>query len=287
MTERGDFRSIYTVLVDTPEFTDLPPEAQLVWFHLKLKMGPAGIDVIPAAEHVLSDTTGIPCEGVADAIEILSQRGFLARERNVLWLRNALKFEPSRNLDNDNHKKSIRKHISSLPKLGIVNDFADYYNLDRPFPKVIPSGYHRDTLPDHGRRSTEDGVLKTEDGKSTPSPREDVENSDPLLDWLNGHGSLVADCPLIKDPRARTSLHANFGPPEMRANAWKKPDGTSVPPGERPRILAAALLSYAGEGKRDVVVSEFAGLLRRAIRDECETPTGAGRKATDLSHWED
>lgn len=164
MSDRGDYRGIYTVLTETPEFQDLPPEAQLVWFHLKLKLGASGIDVLDAAEAVISERSGIPSEGVADAIEILSTRGWLARDRNVLWLRNALRFEPSRNLKNDNHKKSILAHLQSLPKRKIVNDFAKYYKIELPFPDLMASGYHPDTKP-----ITEDGVRKTEDGGEEPS----------------------------------------------------------------------------------------------------------------------
>lgn len=164
MSDRGDYRGIYTVLTETPEFQDLPPDAQLVWFHLKLRLGASGIDVLDAAEAVISERSGIPSEGVADAIEILSARGWLSRDRNVLWLRNALRFEPSRNLKNENHKKSILAHLRSLPKRKIVNDFAKYYKIQIPFPDLMASGYHPDTKP-----ITEDGVRKTEDGGEEPS----------------------------------------------------------------------------------------------------------------------
>jgi hypothetical protein len=55
----------------------------------------------------------------------------------------------------------------------------------------------------------------------------------------------------------------------MRANAWKRDDGSSVPEAERPRLLALALSGYAAEGKRVLVTNEFAGMLRTTIRSEC------------------
>ena len=183
MAERGDYRAIHTVLLESPEFVDMSAAAQLVWFHLKLRLGATGIDVIPAAEAVLSEATNLPPEDVRNALFELKgeppsegipnpipegipnppRMGWLMRERNVFWLRNALKFEPSRTLTNDNHRKNVMKHLCGLPKLKVVNDFADYYELVRPFPDLSPPPSPPkgipDPLPDHGRteeRNTEE-----------------------------------------------------------------------------------------------------------------------------------
>ena len=207
MTERGDYRAIHTVLLESPEFVDMSAHAQLIWFHLKLRLGATGIDVIPAAEAVLSEATNLPPEDVRNALFELQgespsegipnpipegipnpipegipnpipegipnppRMGWLMRERNVFWLRNALKFEPSRTLTNDNHRKNVMKHLCGLPKLKVVNDFADYYELVRPFPDLSPPPSPQvspppsppkgipDPLPDHGRteeRNTEE-----------------------------------------------------------------------------------------------------------------------------------
>lgn len=159
MTARGEYRPVHTVLLDSPEFLDLSPEAQLVFFHLKLRLGPTGIEVLPAMTAVLSETTGYPPDAIGDAIGDLIGRGWIMVERNVVWLRNGLRYEPSRSISNENHRKSVEKHIAGLPKLKIVNDFADYYDLERPFPDEwdtpchTPS--HADGIPDHGIRNTE------------------------------------------------------------------------------------------------------------------------------------
>lgn len=304
MSERGDYRAIYTVLPDSPEFQSLSPHAQLVWFHLKLALGPTGIDTMTAPEWQIAERSNLEVDQVRAALEELAEpspsdgiphpipKAWLVRERNVLWLRNGLKYEPSRTLTNANHRTSVEKHAAGLPKLRIVNDFCAHYGIDPVFPELwdtpSPTPSPSKGIPDHGngdgerKRSTE-----TENGKSTPSPREVSEKSDPLTEWLGEHAELVADCPLVRDREARKALHAQFGPPEMRANAWKQPDGTAVPPDDRPRILAAALLGYAGEGNSRIIVSEFAGLLRRTIHDEVAEPSHATTGSPDLSHWED
>ena len=176
--DRGEYRSIHTVLVDSPEFIDMSPAAQLVFFQLKLRLGASGIAVIPAVEDVLAEVTGYPPDAIRDAMGDAITHGFLVRERNVLWIRNGLKFEPSRSLANANHVKSIVRYIESLPKLQIVKDFADYYSLNLEWhtqshtPSHTPS--HGDGIPKHG-----DGRRKTEDGDVVASSSSSLSNSPP------------------------------------------------------------------------------------------------------------
>ena len=227
MTERGDYRAIHTVLLESPEFVDMSAHAQLIWFHLKLRLGATGIDVIPAAEAVLSEATNLPPEDVRNALFELQgespsegipnpipegipnppRMGWLMRERNVFWLRNALKFEPSRTLTNDNHRKNVMKHLCGLPKLKVVNDFADYYELVRPFPDLSPPPSPQvspppspqvspppsppkgipDPLPDHGRteeRNTEERNTEERNTEKEKPPYRGAKRKGPLPgDW--------------------------------------------------------------------------------------------------------
>lgn len=283
MGDRGDFRSIYTVLGDDPDFQELGPDAQLVWFHLKLKMGPAGIDTFDAPEAVLEQRSGIPSARVADAMRKLSEGGWLVRQRNILWLRNALRYEPSRNLATPNHRKSIENHLATLPKLAIVNEFAAYYQVAAPFPDVCHADGMGNPSPS---RKTEDGVRKTEDGeqlshtareakpelKAPPHPIPESEPApntpDDLASWLGACAAGLDAFTLYRDVELRTTLLRHYGPPGMRPNAWKRPDGTSVPTEDRPRIFALAAEGYAAEGKAAFVANEFAGMLRTTIRSD-------------------
>lgn len=170
-TDRGEYRAIHTVLLDSPEFLDLSPGAQLVFFHLKLRLGATGIDVLPAAEAQIAETTGLPLTAppngdtntVANTVRELIRTGWLKRERNVLWLRNGLRYEPSRSLNNEKNRKGVENHISTLPKLKIVNDFAEYYGLEKPFPE------------EHRTEHRSEGVGNT-DRTVYPSTDTDTEN---------------------------------------------------------------------------------------------------------------
>lgn len=305
MSDRGDYRAIHTVIVDSPEFMDLSPEAQLVFFHLKLRLGATGIDVVPAAEGVLAESSNLSLEQVRTALSELCGEsptpspsdgiphplpmGWLRRERHVFWLRNALRFEPSRTLSNENHRKNILGHLAGLPKLAIVNDFADYYELPRPFPEVGDTPSPSKGIPDHGDGRTEErknGRTDTDTETACVAPAlesgGDVDEDDRLAQWLNGYSASVADCHLVDSPQVRSTLFQLFGPPGMRARAWELPNGSSVPEAERPRIFAAALLGYAAEGKQRIVTNEFAGVVRKIAEAEIHAASGG-----DLSHWED
>lgn len=146
--QRGEYRGIYTALLHSPEFEALPPHARLVLLVLKIKLGPSGIGVVYTEElealtalDMLRDVTA-DCAGflnVPSALEVLTRtpdtdRPWIYRSRSVVWLRNGLRFEPTFRLTNPNHAAAVSKHLRSLPKLPIVNDFARYYGLPEPFP---------------------------------------------------------------------------------------------------------------------------------------------------------
>lgn len=102
------------------------------------------------------------------------------------------------------------------------------------------------------------------------------EPSDNLSEWLGKYAEILDDCPPAEDHLTRTTLHQHFGPPGLRAKAWQMDDGGSVPEEERPRLFALALSGYAGEGNDEIVTSEFAGMLKRVIRDETGAVSSRG-----------
>ena len=136
MTERGKHQSIHTALIDDPTFQKLTPEAKLCFYTLKLMLGAAGIDVVRAHQLAIAEVTGLNVTTVKTALSDLDNAGFLMIEKNVLWIRNGLRFNPALNLDNDNHRKSIRTHLKGLPALAIVNLFADRYAFEIVFDTI-------------------------------------------------------------------------------------------------------------------------------------------------------
>lgn len=165
--ERGEYRAIYEVLLDSPEFLDLSSDARACLFPLKLKLGKSGI--APMYPETLQRYTAMGSERVSAGIDELCATNWLRVQGPVFWLRNGLRHDPLRLLAQPNQKTSIEQYLKTLPKLHIVNEFAQYYGLSIPFPDLKPSGSHPEPIgnPLNGNpsvpRNTEDGY--TEDGK--------------------------------------------------------------------------------------------------------------------------
>lgn len=125
--ERGEYRAIYTVLIDSPEFLKLKPGARLMLFILRMRLGPSGIGVIPAMLANLGEATGLNAVQTADAMSELESSGWVRTEGNLVWIVNALRYEPSISSKNVNHRASVISYLNSLPRLKLVDDFRRYY----------------------------------------------------------------------------------------------------------------------------------------------------------------
>lgn len=131
------YRAVYGSLVDSLEFKQLSPDARATFLILRVspECGPAGIFLFYL--EPLMDRTGLPRERVQNSLDELEQAGWIHREQNLLWIRNALRFTPNFNVTNENHRISILKQVRTLPKLAIVRKFCAYYKLDT-IPHAIP-----------------------------------------------------------------------------------------------------------------------------------------------------
>jgi len=173
---RGEYAAVQTALVDDPGFQALPPGAKLLWFTLRILLGASGIDVVRALFPTLAELTGMSEKRIGEALEELQRQDWLHVQGNVLWLRNVLKFNPSLNLSNEKHLKGVTKHMASLPKLAIVNAFAEYYGLEQPFPGMgiewLSDGYSIPDTRTHGHTDAGNGSEAIASGEDA-----DVENS--------------------------------------------------------------------------------------------------------------
>jgi len=189
-----------TSIVDDIDFSELPPNAKLVFFYLKLLLGPAGIGVI--YNTTLAEQLGMAMESLSDAIGMLIDRGWIRMESRIVWVCNGLRDDPGVSLSNVKHRVSVVRHAESLPKLQIVLDFAAYYGLE-----ISTQGYAiRNPLDRDGngrgippritedrRQNTEEGKQKTEEVKSgVGAPtygNTSIEVSDLVDKWDNVLGA--------------------------------------------------------------------------------------------------
>lgn len=78
---------------------------------------------------------------------------------------------------------------------------------------------------------------------------------------LGDHAAALPDWPPLREPDLRRTLWNLYGPPGLRPNVWKREDGTSAPPEDRPRLFVVALAGYATEGKRTMATNALRGTM--------------------------
>src|SRR5690349_8874635 len=120
---RGVHRGVYSSLFDDPDYQRLSPRARHVLLTIRQsrECGPAGIFVF--YPEVSARQTGYTTRQVEEAVGELERGAWVLREATVLWIRNALRHDPTMNLANPKHRRAVERAIESLPHLKIVSTF--------------------------------------------------------------------------------------------------------------------------------------------------------------------
>lgn len=138
MAGGGTYRGIYSKWVDELDFQVLTPPARHTLLTLRLCPQNNAASIFRYYPEVLRSQTGYPAEILDAALAELECSPSLAapwiyREWLVVWIRNGLRHDPNIRLADPKHKKAVERAVESLPKLGIVARFCDYYRIPRPF----------------------------------------------------------------------------------------------------------------------------------------------------------
>lgn len=261
MAERGEYRPIYIVITDTPEFQALSPMARLLWYTLKMRLGPSGIDV--AYDEPLSEQSGIPTVEIDQYRDELVEGGWLAVQHRVHWLRNGLRYEPNLSLAHDNHRKGVAKHLSGLPRLAIVERFATYYGVDAPFAGAPSEGirmgfawdpkgseFSTPTVENVGQNGRKQGI-----GKGSPGDRQGIGKGSPA-------GNGIREREREQEPEREEASKEVVEADGVRALAEAFPDaaaalGTMEHPGGRDATEATLRMRFLypdGQGDPDPAV---------------------------------
>ena len=196
MADRGTYRAIKVVLLDGPDFQQLPERARWVFLTLKMSLGPSGIEVHypEALAYQLSARTDAPVQSVKEALDLLEDAGWIRREANIIWIVGQLEHDPHINPVDAKHRRTIQRHVTGLPRLTIVRDFIeahpDFFPPDeddwtKGLPRAIegptqgetsvgniPSKGHRRAIegPTEGHRRAIEGPTQGETNvENTPS----------------------------------------------------------------------------------------------------------------------
>lgn len=133
MSERGEYRSFYTALADDPDIHTMSPVAFKLFAMLKLSLPATAIGVVYPSK--LCDQVGVEREelerafGELEAPKGASGRGWIVRDRNVVWIVNAFACEPNLTPTNvRKHVPFVRRLVAQLnANLPIVQAFKEHY----------------------------------------------------------------------------------------------------------------------------------------------------------------
>jgi hypothetical protein len=135
---------MFSSLFDDPDYQQLSPDARLVLLTLRLSAQAGAAAIFRAYPAVVAEQTGLDTAAVEKALDELAGspspgRPWIYREGGIVWVRNALRYDPNLRLADPKHRKSIERAVQALPRLGIVARFCRYYEIASPFDEADES----------------------------------------------------------------------------------------------------------------------------------------------------
>jgi len=185
---RGLWRGIYVSMTSHPDYVGLSPHARLTILTLRL----GGQSTLPGIGRVYMDAllaeTGLTRRQLKAALDELERKPsaktpWIVRDGALLWVRNALRFDPNLTFANPNHVLGVLRAVAALPRSSVVvQRFLEYYGLPEPDQTSEEATHHPSHPPSHeGRDGASHGgsgavevaveVLRESKRNSTPTPR--------------------------------------------------------------------------------------------------------------------
>ncbi len=197
----GVWRGVHGALLDDPDFQLLSSQARLGLLVCRLCTQNTRASIFRWYADVLVAQTGLrsdELEAVLQELESKPNRAkpWIVRDRQVLWIRNGLRFDPTMTLSNPNHRLAVLRVLASLPSGSqVVRKFRRYYHLaDGSHPPSHGASHPPGDHPSHqGYTSTS----STPNSKQSTSPRgepeggerpEDGSSGPPLIDAVREGG---------------------------------------------------------------------------------------------------
>ena len=141
---------------------------------------------------VIAQQTGVKDTVCHTVLDTLSDTHWIRILDGLVWVRNALRYDPNIFLHNPKHLVAIQKILLSLPKSKLIKEFAEFYKIS------LPESYNNndtvsDTVSDTLSKPSGKGIRYTETEKE---PEPDTEKEP---DTDKGKGIKNCSNPPIKD----------------------------------------------------------------------------------------
>lgn len=179
MANKGWYASVYSTILDSPEYEALSRDAADVWWAFKFCPENNQPGVFVFFNEQVGHRAKVPMERVQAAIRELEAARWIQTEGRWVWIRNHLKFDPTYAPDNANHVKGLLKKVDALPATRLVADFVRYYKSIGYIPKTYR--HPSESLPKAIRKASQthafpdavtdaDASTDTETNHTPPTP---------------------------------------------------------------------------------------------------------------------
>jgi hypothetical protein len=142
MASRGVYRSVFSALLDDPDFQRLSPHARLLFYTVRLCKAAGPPAIFRHYPAVLMAQSGLTARELDAALTELESGGWIVMDSSVLWVRNGLRHDPFMALADQKHRRAVERHVAELPHSPIVLSFCDYYKIARPFEGSAQVDFH-------------------------------------------------------------------------------------------------------------------------------------------------
>lgn len=289
MADRGEYRSLYVSFWDNADVHRLSDRAYRVLTTLRGTLGGAGIGVVYAA--VLATRCHCTVEQLDPIYQELErvkpgeELGWIVREGNVVWVVNALEYEPTLSEGNAKHRTHVQRQVNALGKRrDIVAMFRQHYPAW--FAPASLSDGHRKAIARDAKHRTEQDSTEPDITVPPPSPAR-VALLERIADVPGGEAALTAFLDGRPATRDEVSLVA-------LVNGWL--DGLGMPGGKAPApsVVVTALADYAaGEARdynakhlRSFVVREMNNPPKVGVSGEARTNGRTGKQTSAPKQFE-
>ena len=150
---RGDYVGINDTLVEDTGFRALPSAARLLLLVLRLSPEAGRTAFYRVHRVLIPPRTGLTEDRIARAEQALVDGGWIHVDGDIVWITNALRWNPGVHFNNVKHVKGVLNELSALPKTALMAEFIGHYRwLFDPYDDLADAvqnllDYHSNTPP--------------------------------------------------------------------------------------------------------------------------------------------
>jgi hypothetical protein len=300
---RGEWRPFFENWPDGPDFQRLSPEARLVLYTFKLKLGRTGLRAIAGRHAALGEWTGLDPQLVRAAEQELEREGWMQFDGPIAWLVRGLQFEPTVSPNDSKHRKSVQAHLLTQPRRPILGRFMAHYpswfpdrDLEAPLKALrspleapsegLPSPTPTPTPSPNPLKSKSDAAAAAGARDNKANPPENPPDTDPLRRFCDSPEvkAVIAAAGAKGGSAIEGYLRGSTDPPRLWMEIKSYLEGPAGPGGRAvtPVQLGDAMHAMAmANPPVPMGQRRLASFVRKVLEDlepRPERPSGPGRR---------